>query len=145
MFKKKINNLSEHVYKAYEEARKREIEANTIIIDKGIAFSNGFNYAYDNKIQIYPPMVFGLRMKYAQNLPNNASFILLHSKEETEGERKIRVFETILKKKVNILDVAVSADYDTYMSFFKMWNWHGEYDEYILTETEFLEIKEYLK
>lgn len=140
-----MRDLFEHISKTLETARNKGIEANTIVIDTGIAISNGFPLSIGNRIELFPPMVFGLKVRYSgKPLPNNAAFVLTKTDGETIGEKKLRIFDTIIRKKVNVLEVATCADYETYLSFFKMYNWHHEYDDFILTENEFLEIKEYL-
>ena len=78
--KMEINNLYDHIRKAAIEAEKRCIEANTIFIDKHVAYTNNL-WIGDN---LYPPLIFGLEMKYAENLPNNANFMMVKAEKPKE-------------------------------------------------------------
>ena len=66
------------------------------------------------------------------------------NKERVENSIKIKAFEIIKEKRVNVLELYTCADYETYISFFKMYNWNGEYDKYILTKEEYDLLKEVL-
>ncbi len=59
-------------------------------------------------------------------------------------EKKIRAFDIIKKKRVNVLELCTCANYETYLAFFNKWNWYGEYDEYILTQEEYDLLREVL-
>ena len=59
-------------------------------------------------------------------------------------EKKLKALEIIKEKKVDVLDFTSCANYETYMFFFKLWNWNGEYDDFILTQEEYDLLKEVL-
>lgn len=75
-FKEKFDNIYEHILEARKEAQKRYIEANTILINQGIAYTNNLFIQDNDIITEYPPMIFGMKVFYDNNLPNNANFIL---------------------------------------------------------------------
>ena len=58
--------------------------------------------------------------------------------------RELKALEIIKKKRVNVLELSVCDNYETYMSFFKQWNWKGEYDNFIITQEEYELLKEVL-
>ena len=91
-----INNLYDHIRKAAIEAEKRYIEANTIFIDKHVAYTNNL-WIEDN---LCPPMIFGLEMKYAEKLPNNANFMM----------SKVENHSTKFKKELGIdIEIVIRA------------------------------------
>ena len=59
-------------------------------------------------------------------------------------ETALKALEIIKKKRVDVLELSVCANYETYLSFFKRWNFHGEYDNFILTQEEYDLLKEVL-
>lgn len=79
---KNTETLIEQIMKAYSEALKRNIEANTVIIDSELAYSQGLTQVLDDGFTerriIEQPMIFGLRIKYAppHSLPNDAAFAM---------------------------------------------------------------------
>ena len=72
-----------HVVKAKKEGKRRGIEADTIIIDKEVAVSQGIDHV---------GMVLGLRVKYAKegSLPMDSSFVLLKDETAKEKERLVK-------------------------------------------------------
>lgn len=68
-----------HVERAKKECLRKRIEADTIIIDRGIAVSEGVGHA---------KMVMGLKVKYAKegSLPMGAAFVMLETTPEEEEE-----------------------------------------------------------
>ena len=76
-----MNNIYEHIRKAKIEAEKNFIEANTIIIDTEFARTNNLFFSDGYSINEYPPMIFGLKVFYGKDLPNNADFIVTKSLE----------------------------------------------------------------
>ena len=71
-----MKNIYEHIRKARIEAQRQFIAANTIIIDKEIAYTNNLFVQDNNIIGEYPPMIFGMKVLYDNNLPNNANFVI---------------------------------------------------------------------
>ena len=78
-FKEKFDNIYEHILEAKKETQKRYIEANTILINQEIAYSNNLFIQDNDMITEYPPMIFGMKVFYDNNLPNNANFIITNS------------------------------------------------------------------
>lgn len=92
-FKEIFDNIYEHILKAREEARKQLIEANTIIIDKYVARSNNLFFQENNVIRECPPMIFGMKVYYGNNLPNNANFIITQTpKNKMEQINKLEKY-----------------------------------------------------
>ena len=86
-----IDNIYDHIIEAKIEAEKRMIEANTIIINKNLAFSDKGCIQFLNNITEYPPMIFGLKVVYANdNLPNNSAFIVTQTQEKLTESEKIK-------------------------------------------------------
>lgn len=87
-----VENAMEHIRKGIYEARKKEIEANTIILNEGFAMTNHlmFHYVLNDDVynrELYPPMLFGLQVRYqSEPLPNNANFILTKG-VESKGKK----------------------------------------------------------
>ena len=71
-----MKDIYEHIRKAKIEAQKQWIASNTIIIDREIAYANNLFVQDNNIITEYPPMIFGMKVLYDNNLPNNANFII---------------------------------------------------------------------
>lgn len=74
------DSLYAHLERAKGECLRSKIEADTVIIDRGIAVSEGAGHA---------KMVLGLKVKYAKkgSLPMGASFVMLKA-EESKGDKK---------------------------------------------------------
>ena len=68
----------------------------------------------------------------------------LIEKDIANIEKELKALEIIKNKKVNVLELSVCANYETFISFFKQWNWNGEYDEYVVSEEEYDLLKEVL-
>ena len=73
------DSLYAHLERAKGECLRSKIEADTVIIDRGIAVSEGAGHA---------KMVLGLKVKYAKkgSLPMGASFVMLKA-EEDKGDK----------------------------------------------------------
>lgn len=80
------DSLCAHLERAKGECLRSKIEADTVIIDRGIAVSEGTGHA---------KMVLGLKVKYAKkgSLPMGASFVMLDSKGSKEDKRSKGVGE----------------------------------------------------
>ncbi len=70
------------IQRAKEEAFKRSIEANTIIISKELCYIKPDFY---NRI---PPMIMGMEAKVSDKLPNDAAFIIFKA-DITERDRLV--------------------------------------------------------
>lgn len=73
------DSLCAHLERAKGECLRSKIEADTVIIDRGIAVSEGAGHA---------KMVLGLKVKYAKegSLPMGASFVMLKAEEDKGGK-----------------------------------------------------------
>ena len=67
-----------------------------------------------------------------------------HKQDYEIIEKELKALEIIKNKKVNVLELSVCANYETFISFFKQWNWNGEYDEYMVTQEEYDLLREAL-
>lgn len=64
-----IEDIYDHIYKAYNESIKRNIKANQIIIDRDLAITNHIYFKnIDGGMCDYNPMIFGLAIDYDKNL-----------------------------------------------------------------------------
>lgn len=74
------DSLCAHLERAKGECLRSKIEADTVIIDRGIAVSEGTGHA---------KMVLGLKVKYAKkgSLPMGASFVMLKAEESKEDKK----------------------------------------------------------
>ena len=113
-----MKNIYEHIRKAKIEAQRQFIAANTIIIDKEIAYTNNLFVQDNNIIGEYPPMIFGMKVLYDDNLPNNANFVItqtpknkmeqIQNIEEELGIDLITLFKALTKgiyiKDDNLID-----------------------------------------
>ena len=80
-------------------------------------------------------------MKYIKN----GKVVLDGTIKECDLEEKLlKALEIIVDKRVNLLEISTSANYETYREFFNKWNWYGEYDEFVITEKEYELLKEIL-
>ena len=73
------DSLYAHLERAKGECLRSKIEADTVIIDRGVAISEGAGHA---------KMVLGLKVKYAKkgSLPMGASFVMLKAEGDKEGK-----------------------------------------------------------
>ena len=80
------DSLYAHLERAKGECLRSKIEADTVIIDRGIAVSEGAGHA---------KMVLGLKVKYAKkgSLPLGASFVMLKAEGDKEDKRSKGVGE----------------------------------------------------
>ncbi|MCR4661661.1 MAG: hypothetical protein K5765_06670 [Clostridia bacterium] len=111
-----INNIIDHIRKAHEEALKKGIETNAIIIDRDIAYCN--NLYIDNCV--INPMILGLKISYsATPLPLNSNFILFHQENWVDTtQSKLQAFHLIKEKNVDI-SVLKKYDYVTHYNFYR--------------------------
>lgn len=87
-------NIYEHIIKAREEALKRNIEANTIIIDKEVAVTNDIYFRDGDTLRHMKPMIFGMDIQYSKKLPNNANFVIGNVERHDSWLNEIGAFET---------------------------------------------------
>ena len=73
------DSLYAHLERAKKEGLRKGIEADTVIIDRGVAISEGVGHA---------KMVLGLKVKYSKegSLPMGASFVMLKTESDAEVE-----------------------------------------------------------
>lgn len=121
-----MNNLIEHIRKAQVEALKQNIEANTIMIDKDIAYSNNLMGFIGQSYYEFPPMIFGMKVLYKEELPNDAGFIItetpknkmerIQDLEEELGIDLITLFRAIKSKiiwvKINEIEYHFEDEYN---------------------------------
>ena len=74
-----FNDIYEHIRAGYLEALKRNIKANTIVIDTGVAIVNNL-YAPNQ------PMLCGLKVKYEANLAEDFGFNFALINDTTPSE-----------------------------------------------------------
>ena len=75
------DSLYAHLERAKKEGLRKGIEADTVIIDRGVAISEGVGHA---------KMVLGLKVKYSKegSLPMGASFVMLKTESDAGVERE---------------------------------------------------------
>lgn len=93
-----IDNIIDHIQIAIEEAYKREIKVNTIIIDREIAYMNHFYINTGIGYGEVPDAIFGLRVVYANLKPYDANFVLLERKESEQKELQDYTNEELLQE-----------------------------------------------
>lgn len=73
-----IEDIYDHIYKAYNEAIIRNIKANQIIIDRDLAITNHIYFNnVDGSICDCKPMMLGLAIVYQENLAKDGyNFII---------------------------------------------------------------------
>lgn len=82
--------IEEWIYAAREEAWKRGIEANTIVINKNLSFVKEFvlkDPYFTGLVSTLPPMIMGMEILVAE-MPRNQSFLIFHSLQ-TERDKEI--------------------------------------------------------
>ena len=84
-----INNIIEHIRKASIEAHKQMIKANMIIIDTDLARTNHLFIPENGTL--YSPMIFGLEVKYADNLTRDYGFNFVIAEGNTQLEELIEL------------------------------------------------------
>lgn len=96
----KYETIEECVQAAREEAFNRGIEANTIIINKNLAFVKEFflKDPYFRSVSKLPPMIMGLEVQFA-DMPEKRSFLLFEA-AETEREKETKAIERATAKKI---------------------------------------------
>lgn len=82
-----------HLVRAKDEGVRRDIEADTILIDRGLAVSQGLIHEEDGKRK-HADVIMGLKVKYAKEgiLPMDSAFIIFKKKDEKD-EKKVKVAE----------------------------------------------------
>lgn len=103
-FNETMDNLIDHIRKAQEQALIHNIKVNSILIDKGIAISNGFYDYGSGIISKIPPMVLGLNVVYINNLKDkgvNFALCYIERKEENKMEEikpeRLVIFDYLTK------------------------------------------------
>ena len=111
-----FSSITDHILKAREKAFLKGIEANSILINKEIAYHNGIVVSDDFGRVKTKPMIFGLKINYTDTpLPFNANFAIFNNSEESEEEKKkIRAFDIIAYKSVNIALLKYSKNFEMY-------------------------------
>lgn len=80
-----------------------------------------------------------------EDYPNIEDFYeLIRYPENRITSKEQKVLQIIKEKKVDVLELSVCANYETFISFFKLRNWNGEYNSFILTQEEYDLLKEVL-
>ena len=88
-FNETMDNLIDHIQKAQEQALIHNIKINSILIDKGIAISNGFYDYGSGIISKISPMVLGLNVVYINNLKDKGvNFALCYIERKEENKMK---------------------------------------------------------
>lgn len=97
--------LLPHISRAVNEGLRRKIEMDTIILDKGLAVSQGAEHV---------DMIMGLKVKYAEKdkLPCGSSFVIMKSKEQIEEIDRLHAKIKELEGQIKILKLKKSAAED---------------------------------
>ncbi len=91
-----MKDIIEHIAKARNEAFKRAIVANTVVVNEDIAVSNGFYFpTSDHSYLEMPPMVMGMKVAYDKNsLPDNIAFAISEDKRVADNKlEQLRLIE----------------------------------------------------
>lgn len=87
------DNIMPHLIRAVEEGKRRDVEMDTVVLDRGVAVSQGLGHA---------AMILGLRVKYAKEgtLPMDSAFVLLKDEgwEKKEREKEKAIEDRIRKE-----------------------------------------------
>lgn len=91
-----IKDIYEHIRKAETEAVIRNIKANQIIIDKGLAITNHIYFTnVDGSMCDYNPMVLGLAIVYQENLAKDGyNFIIGYNPKLDEKPKTLADYTT---------------------------------------------------
>lgn len=91
-----IKDIYEHIRKAETEAIIRNIKANQIIIDKGLAITNNlYIQGIDEELKEINPMVLGLAIVYQENLAKDGyNFIIGYNPRLDEKPKTLADYTT---------------------------------------------------
>ena len=104
--------IEKMITEAYAEAIKRNIKANTIVINKNLVEVKPFVIKYSNGFQELPPMICGLEAHFTDNeLPDGYAFSILEAQctereflVQQTRENSVREFAKELKSIYEELD-----------------------------------------
>lgn len=142
-------NIFDLISETKKEAMKRDIKANTVILNSNIAVCKKIYQmsSYGMTVSEYPPMVLGLKAALSDELPDDIAIVVAHghmncieekiSGLQIENEKLKKVIKIINEKDVNIFGLKTSKNYELYNLFV--------IEEDKLTEEEFNSVKEALK
>lgn len=86
---KKMHNIlsySKLIQQAFDESIKNYIKANTILINRNLAYFPGVDVCISNHVGELPPMIMGLEAYFVNDLPEDCVFAVCR-KEKTEREQ----------------------------------------------------------
>ena len=91
-----IKDIYDHICKAETEAIIRNIKANQIIIDKGLAITNNlYIQGIDEELKEINPMVLGLAIVYQENLAKDGyNFIIGYNPRLDEKPKTLADYTT---------------------------------------------------
>lgn len=91
-----IEDIYDHIYKAYNEAIIRNIKANQVIIDRDLAITNHIYFKnIDGNISESNPMILGLSIKYQANLKQDGyNFIIGYNPRLDEKPKTLADYTT---------------------------------------------------
>lgn len=91
-----IKDIYDHICKAETEALIRNIKANQIIIDKGLAITNNlYIQGIDEELKEINPMVLGLAIVYQENLAKDGyNFIIGYNPRLDEKPKTLADYTT---------------------------------------------------
>ena len=97
-------NILEHIRSAKIQADKQNIAANMIILDTGVAITNGL-FLTDGFIG---PTIWGMKVKYQSKLADdyNVNFVISHTNDKTRFEaleKENKFLKETIKKLRNLL------------------------------------------
>ena len=105
-----INNIIKGIMDSMVECRKREIEANAVLINDRMFFSKTLVYPVG-----YVPMVCGLRAYYSNELPDDVLFAVTHvdgadRKEEVRHGEWVEKTEPLGWSDVNCIECSACGE-----------------------------------
>lgn len=81
-----ILSYSELIQQAFNEAIKNYIKANTILINRNLAYFPGVDVCISNHVRELPSMIMGLEAYFVNDLPEDCVFVICR-KEKTAREQ----------------------------------------------------------
>jgi hypothetical protein len=82
------DTISDLIREAYKTAIQNNIKANTVVLNKTFAKTNGFTFAFMDSVMTLPPMICGLEVHVSDELPAGCDFAVFEA-PHTRTERFI--------------------------------------------------------
>lgn len=99
-------SLADMIKRAHEEAVKRGIEANTIMIDNKLAYVKGFEFMEECRggfhyVSQYPPMILGMEViacDLSREFPSGTGFVVTHRDTTTIDRIREEAKDELIKE-----------------------------------------------